>query len=95
MNIAEFSIKKSVITWTVAVVTLALGFIAYQDLPRLEDPEFAIKDAVIMTPYPGASPGEVEKEVTENLGKYSFKQGESPAFLFCNSKFLLSLYSRE
>ena len=69
MNIAEFSIKKSVITWTVAVVILVLGVMAYQDLPRLEDPEFAIKDAVIMTPYPGASPGEVEKEVTEKIEK--------------------------
>lgn len=76
MNIAEFSIKKSVITWTAAVVTLLLGFLAYQDLPRLEDPEFAIKDAVIMTPYPGASPGEVEKEVTEKIEKAMQELGQ-------------------
>jgi len=76
MNIAEFSIKKSVITWTATVVTLVLGFLAYQDLPRLEDPEFAIKDAVIMTPYPGASPGEVEKEVTEKIEKAMQEMGQ-------------------
>ena len=76
MNIAEFSIKKSVITWTATVVTLALGFLAYQDLPRLEDPEFAIKDAVIMTQYPGASPGEVEKEVTEKIEKAMQELGQ-------------------
>jgi multidrug efflux pump subunit AcrB len=64
MNIAEFSIKKSTITWTMTLTVLVLGYFAYQDLPRLEDPEFAIKDAVIVTPYPGASPQEVEKEVT-------------------------------
>lgn len=69
MNIAEFSIKKSVITWTMTVVLLALGYLAYMDLPRLEDPEFAIKDAVIATPYPGASPEEVEQEVTEKIEK--------------------------
>lgn len=76
MNIAEFSIKKSIITWTVTVVVLALGYIAYQDLPRLEDPEFAIKDAVIATPYPGASPEEVEKEVTEKIEKEMQELGQ-------------------
>ena len=68
-DIAEFSIKKNVITWTLTVVLLLLGYLAYQNLSRLEDPEFVIKDAVIVTPYPGASPDEVEKEVTEKIEK--------------------------
>jgi multidrug efflux pump subunit AcrB len=69
MNIAEFSIKKSVITYTLTVVLLVIGYYSYQGLPRLEDPEFAIKDAVVVTPYPGASPEEVEKEVSEKIEK--------------------------
>ena len=76
MNIAEFSIKKSVITWTLTVTTLVLGYFAYQDLPRLEDPEFAIKDAVVVTPYPGASPAEVEEEVTEQIEKAVQEMGQ-------------------
>ncbi len=76
MNIAEISIKKSVITWTVTVVVLVLGYLSYQSLPRLEDPEFAIKDAVIATPYPGASPEEVEKEVTEKIEKAMQELGQ-------------------
>ena len=76
MNIAEFSIKKSVITWTLTLTILVLGYFAYQDLPRLEDPEFAIKDAVIATPYPGASPQEVEKEVTEQIEKAVQEMGQ-------------------
>lgn len=76
MNIAEISIKKSVITWTVTAVVLVLGYLSYQDLPRLEDPEFAIKDAVIATPYPGASPEEVEKEVTEKIEKAMQELGQ-------------------
>ena len=69
MNIAEFSIKKSVITYTLTVVLLVIGYYSYQGLPRLEDPEFAIKDAVIVTPYPGASPEDVEKEVGKRMAK--------------------------
>ncbi len=69
MNIAELSIKKSVITWTLTFVILVLGFFSYKSLPRLEDPEFAIKAAVIITPYPGASPLEVQEEVTDVIEK--------------------------
>ncbi len=76
MNIAEFSIKKSVITWTVTVVMLVLGYFSYQGLPRLEDPEFAIKNAVVITPYPGASPREVQEEVTDKIEKACQELGQ-------------------
>ena len=76
MNIAELAIKKSVITWTMTVVMLVLGYLAYMDLPRLEDPEFAIKNAVVVTPYPGASPSEVEEEVTELIEKACQELGQ-------------------
>jgi multidrug efflux pump subunit AcrB len=64
MNIAEFSINKSVITWTITILLLVVGFISFGGLPRLEDPEFTIKEALILTLYPGASAAEVEEEVT-------------------------------
>ena len=76
MNIAELSIRKSVITWTMTVVLLVLGYFSYQALPRLEDPEFAIKTAVVITPYPGASPDEVENEVTEKIEKAAQEMGQ-------------------
>ena len=69
MNIAELSIKKSTITWTMTILLLVVGYFAYMGLPRLEDPEFAIKEAVILTPYRGASAAEVELEVTEKIEK--------------------------
>ena len=69
MNIAELSIKKSTITWTMTILLLVVGYFAYQGLPRLEDPEFAIKEAVVITPFPGASAKEVEFEVTEKIEK--------------------------
>jgi len=65
MNIAELAINKRVITWVATVLLAVGGVISYQSLPRLEDPEFTIKDAKVITPYPGATAEEVEKEVTD------------------------------
>ncbi len=67
MNIAEFSIRNKLISWMIAIIFLIGGAFAYSGLSRLEDPEFTIKDAVIITQYPGASPQQVEEEVTYPL----------------------------
>jgi len=69
MNIAELSIKKSVITTVLTVVVVFAGINAYKHLSRLEDPEFTIKEAVIYTPYPGASAEEVSQEVSNEIEK--------------------------
>ena len=76
MNIAEFSIRNSVVTWVVAIVLVGAGAIAFQNLSRLEDPEFTIKDAVIFTPYSGASAAEVEEEVTNVIEKAAQEMGQ-------------------
>jgi multidrug efflux pump subunit AcrB len=67
MNLAQFAIKKKVITIVLTLVMLGGGFISFTKLGMLEDPEFTIKDALVVTPYPGASATEVEEEVTDQL----------------------------
>jgi multidrug efflux pump subunit AcrB len=69
MNIAEASIRKSVITWVMTVLVVVVGWISFGNLARLEDPEFTIKEAIVMTPYPGASAAEVEEEVSNVIEK--------------------------
>ncbi len=69
MNIAEWSIRHSVITWVMTAVVAVAGIVAFQGLPRLEDPEFTIKEAMIYTPYPGASAEEVAEEVSNVIEK--------------------------
>jgi multidrug efflux pump subunit AcrB len=76
MNLAEWSIQKSVITWVMIVLLLVVGWQSYQALSRLEDPEFTIKEAVILTPYPGASAAEVEEEVTNVIEKAAQEMGQ-------------------
>jgi multidrug efflux pump subunit AcrB len=84
MNIAEWSIKKDVITWVLTAILLVVGFISFNNLARLEDPEFTIKQAVVLTPYPGATPSEVEEEVTnviemavQELGEVDWIESQS------------------
>lgn len=76
MNIAEWSIRRSVITWVMTILFLVVGWISFNNLSRLEDPEFTIKDAVIVTPYPGASAAEVEEEVTNVIEKACQEMGQ-------------------
>lgn len=67
MNIAEYSVTKKVTTWLLIILFLGGGITALQDISRLEDPEFTIKEAKVYTLYPGATPQEVEREVTYHI----------------------------
>jgi multidrug efflux pump subunit AcrB len=67
MNIGELAIRGKVVTLVFAFVLLVGGMISYSGLGRLEDPEFTIKDAAIVTSYPGATATEVEREVTDEI----------------------------
>ncbi|AFP32741.1 efflux RND transporter permease subunit [Marinobacter sp. BSs20148] len=67
MNLAEVSIKNQVISVLVILLALVGGWNAYQEMPRFEDPEFTIRSALIFTQYPGASPEEVAREISEPL----------------------------
>lgn len=76
MNIAEASINKRTITLVFTFLLVVLGVWSYFQLPRLEDPEFTIKDALIITPYPGASAQEVSDEVTDVIERAAQQLGQ-------------------
>ncbi|PML99743.1 multidrug transporter AcrB [Vibrio kanaloae] len=69
MNIAEYSIKNKVISWLFLVILAIGGVSSFGNLSRLEDPAFTIKDAMIISTYPGATSMEVEEELTYPLEK--------------------------
>ena len=64
MNLAEYGIRHKTVTWLVVALLIGGGIFSFLGLGRLEDPAFTIKEALINTAYPGASPQEVEEEVT-------------------------------
>lgn len=65
MDLARFALEKRLISYVATLLILYAGYFAYTVLPRFEDPEFVIRQAQIITPYPGASAEEVAEEVTE------------------------------
>ncbi len=67
MDVDRYSLTKPMNVWLIALCFLIGGIIAMDNIGRLEDPAFTIKQSVIMTYYPGASAEQVEKEVTEQI----------------------------
>jgi len=65
MDLARFAINKRLISAVSTLLILAAGYYAYVNLPRFEDPEFMVRQAQLVTPYPGATAEEVAEEVTE------------------------------
>ncbi len=75
MNVTGFSLRNRTLVAALTLVTLYAGLKAFGSLPRLEDPEFTIKEALVVTPYPGATPFEVEEEVSDKLERAIQKLG--------------------
>ena len=59
MSIAQFCIEKKILTYVLSAALLLGGTWAYTQIGRLEDPEFTIKNAQVVTSYPGATAQEV------------------------------------
>lgn len=67
MNISRYSISRpSVILFFLAVMLLG-GIYAFLELGKREDSTFIIKSAVVVCPYSGATPEEVESLVVKPL----------------------------
>lgn len=67
MSIASVAVEKKTVTYFATFLLIVAGLASFFSLGQLEDPEFTIKNAVVTTIYPGASPEEVELEVTDRI----------------------------
>ncbi|MCO6043987.1 efflux RND transporter permease subunit [Aeoliella sp. ICT_H6.2] len=67
MSIASVAVNKPTVTSFTTFTLLVAGALSYFNLGQLEDPEFTVKSATIVTSYPGASAAEVELEVTDRI----------------------------
>lgn len=69
MNISKFALNnRPLVIFLILVLTLG-GVFSFWKMSKLEDPEIRVKQAMVVTLYPGASAHEVEMEVTDLLEK--------------------------
>lgn len=66
-KLVTYFLKNKAVTWLLLALVLGGGLYSYSHMGKLEDAPFTIKQALVMTPYPGASPEEVRNEVTDLL----------------------------
>jgi multidrug efflux pump subunit AcrB len=67
MSRPALALKNRAVTYFVAALLVIGGVVSFLSLGQLEDPEFTIKNALIVTNYPGASPAEVKQEITDRI----------------------------
>jgi multidrug efflux pump subunit AcrB len=67
IKLTEYCLDHPTTTYVLTVLLVVGGIMSYTSMGRLEDPAFTIKDALVITPYPGASAAEVEEEVTNEI----------------------------
>ena len=63
--LSKFSVRKPFTVFVAVVICLVLGFLSFQNMSTDFLPSMELPYALVMTTYPGASPEEVEKAVSE------------------------------
>ncbi|MGN1265177.1 MAG: efflux RND transporter permease subunit [Muribaculaceae bacterium] len=76
MKFVEYFLKRKSVTLLLLLLVLVGGVFAYVKMGKLEDAPFTIKQALVLTPYPGASPQEVQSQVTDVLEEAIQSLGE-------------------
>jgi len=73
MNIIEKSLKYRQVTLSVLAVLFVFGVYSLFRMPRREDPKISIPQGLVVAYYPGATPEQVERQVTRHIEECLFK----------------------
>lgn len=76
LSIARAAIDRPLYTWLLILFCLLGGIWGFSTVGRLEDPAFTIKEAVVVTAFPGASAETVSVEISEPLESAIQQMGE-------------------
>lgn len=69
MNLSEYALNNRALIKFLILVLVVGGIFSFISMSKLEDPEIKVKQALVVTVYPGASAHKVELEVTDVLEK--------------------------
>jgi multidrug efflux pump len=67
MVITEFALKHRTTTFVLAFLIIVVGMVSYLNMPREGAPDIKIPTIMVIVPYPGVSPEDVESLVTNQL----------------------------
>ncbi len=67
MNLPRFALTHRPIVLAFMAVILTVGSFNFVTMSRREDPEITVRDALVITPWPGASATRVEELITDPL----------------------------
>lgn len=88
MRIIKYFLKNKAVTMLFLAFICIGGVFSYIKMGKLEDAPFTIKQALVLTQYPGASPSEVRSQVTDileesiqSLGELYYTKSENRAGL--------------
>src|SRR5690242_21841978 len=68
-NLSGWALKHRSLVWYFMIAFMVAGAFSYLQLGRAEDPDFTIKTMVIQAQWPGASPEEMTRQVTDRIEK--------------------------
>ena len=67
MKLIKYYLQRRYVTILLLLLVLSGGLFSYVKMGKLEDAPFTIKQALVLTSYPGASTSEVQSPVTDVL----------------------------
>lgn len=67
IDYGKWALNNSKFVYFIVAALVIGGIFSFNSMSKLEDPEIKVKQAMVITTYPGASAHEVELEVTEPL----------------------------
>ncbi|KIO44605.1 MULTISPECIES: efflux RND transporter permease subunit [Porphyromonadaceae] len=76
MNFTEYALKNKALVYFFVFVLVVGGVYSFFTMSKLEDPAITVKQALVITTFPGASAYQVELEVTDVLEKSIRSMGD-------------------
>ena len=67
MNLTGLSLRHRVTVFFLTAVLVVVGLRAYLTVPRESAPDVEVPVVIVVTPYPGAAPADVESQITRPL----------------------------
>ncbi|WP_040293071.1 efflux RND transporter permease subunit [Acetonema longum] len=69
INLTEWSLRHQQLVYYFILVIFVMGIFSYQQLGRMEDPDFVIRQMIVSVAWPGAAAREMEEQVTDKIEK--------------------------